>query len=210
MSTAPPPVSPVPPVLPVSSVPPVLPVSSAPRRSEDRKPRAGVVVRDVNGRILVIKDANLGGKVGFPKGAVEDGETHEMCAFRELLEEVGVKVTKVFATSVTWSKDTWFFAETSQLTTTIQETEISWCKWMTIEKLTDIPMSEFNRTSKAVMKYVIKFATFHPLFKVQPNLSRSCKQIQNVLTESAKTKYVKSPSGTKVYHALHVRGRHMI
>ncbi len=194
----------------MSTAPLTPPVSSAPQRSEDQKPRAGVIVRDVNGRILVIKDAHSRGKIGFPKGAVEKGETHEMCAFRELFEEVGVKVTKVFATSVTWSKDTWFFAETSQLTTKIQDGEISWCKWMTIEKLTNIPMSEFNRTSKAVMKYVIKFATFHPLFKVQPNLSTSCKQIHNVLTESAKTKYVKSPSGQKVFHALHVRGRHLV
>lgn len=185
-------------------------VSSSPQRSEDQRPRAGVVVRDVNGRILVIKNANLCGKIGFPKGAVENGETHEMCAFRELFEEVGVKITKVFATSVTWSNVTWFFAETSQLTTTIRDGEISWCKWMTIKKLTDIPMSEFNRSSKAVMKYVIKFATFHRLFKVQPNLSKSCKQIRNVLTESATNKYVKSPSGKKVFHALHVRGSHMV
>ena len=39
---------------------------------------------------VLIMEAN--GSYGFPKGHIEDGESEEECAYRETLEEVGVRV----------------------------------------------------------------------------------------------------------------------
>ena len=69
-----------------------------PRRSPDRSLRvvvAAVVERD-DGRILLARrlpDAHLGGLWEFPGGAVEDGETPEEALARELVEELGVRIT---------------------------------------------------------------------------------------------------------------------
>ena len=43
-----------------------------------------------NDKVLIEKQ--LSGFYGFPKGHVEAGESEEECAYRETLEEVGVKV----------------------------------------------------------------------------------------------------------------------
>ncbi len=56
---------------------------------------AAVVERD-DGRILLARrlpDAHLGGLWEFPGGAVEDGETPEEALARELVEELGVRIT---------------------------------------------------------------------------------------------------------------------
>ena len=43
-----------------------------------------------NDKVLIEKQ--LSGFYGFPKGHIEAGESEEECAYRETLEEVGVKV----------------------------------------------------------------------------------------------------------------------
>lgn len=45
----------------------------------------------INGSKVLI-EKQVGGFYGFPKGHIEAGETEEECAYRETLEEVGVKV----------------------------------------------------------------------------------------------------------------------
>ena len=63
---------------------------------EQRKGAIGVVCRD--DRILVIERAlrvRAGGKICFPGGSVESGETVEQAVVRELWEELGVHVSPV-------------------------------------------------------------------------------------------------------------------
>ena len=52
----------------------------------DEKACGGVIVRD--GKVLVIYQQN--GFWGFPKGHVEDGESEEETAIREIFEETGI------------------------------------------------------------------------------------------------------------------------
>ena len=53
----------------------------------------GVISRpriDVSGEVLLIYRSRQQGNWTFPKGKVEAGETHEVCALREVLEETGL------------------------------------------------------------------------------------------------------------------------
>jgi len=123
---------------------------------------AGVVVRDKTGRLLTIKNNDAGahkGKIGFPKGEVDEGESPENCAFRELFEEVRVKITKVFAVSVSNHNSHWYFAETDHLDFSIDEKEIEWCKWATVEEVSSYMQGyNMNQVSLVVAKFAIDFA----------------------------------------------------
>jgi diadenosine hexaphosphate hydrolase (ATP-forming) len=58
---------------------------------------AGGVVFDPQGRVLLIAyPASRGGGWSFPKGHIDPGETPEVAAVREVLEEGGVKA-EIFA-----------------------------------------------------------------------------------------------------------------
>ncbi|OYW05554.1 MAG: hypothetical protein B7Z61_05805 [Acidobacteria bacterium 37-71-11] len=69
-----------------------------PQSSPDRSLRVVVaaVVEHDDGRIFLARrlpDAHLGGLWEFPGGAVEDGETPEEALARELVEELGVRIS---------------------------------------------------------------------------------------------------------------------
>ena len=51
-----------------------------------------VVFTRINNEITYLLIQNLGGTYGFPKGHVEQGETEEQTALREIFEEVGLRV----------------------------------------------------------------------------------------------------------------------
>jgi 8-oxo-dGTP pyrophosphatase MutT (NUDIX family) len=89
-----------------------------------------------------VKDS-LGGHWSFPKGHVEDGETEQQTALREVLEETGLRVSLLenFRHQVSYSpragvdKDVVYFlgyAEDSR--TTRQEEEISEIRWVNSDK----------------------------------------------------------------------------
>lgn len=55
---------------------------------------AGVLVRDPEGKVLFVKRSGTGdhgGEWALPGGGIEDGETAEVAARRELSEEIGVQ-----------------------------------------------------------------------------------------------------------------------
>lgn len=56
---------------------------------------AGGVVFNKDGQVLLIKNSSMQGKMidywGFPKGHVEEGESSEETALREIKEETGIK-----------------------------------------------------------------------------------------------------------------------
>jgi len=54
---------------------------------------AGIIEKD--GKILIARrkpETNLAGKWEFPGGKLEQGETPEECLYREILEELGIKI----------------------------------------------------------------------------------------------------------------------
>lgn len=60
--------------------------------SKIRKKKAGVFLYDPTlQKILLVQ--SRGDKWGFPKGTLEDNETIEECAIREVFEETGIRLT---------------------------------------------------------------------------------------------------------------------
>lgn len=95
---------------------------------------------DTGCEILLIRHVN-GGHWAFPKGHVEENETEEQTALREILEETGLSVTldTGFRTVVTYSpkpgvmKDVVYFAaETNGGTTQMQIEEVSDMRWVNL------------------------------------------------------------------------------
>ncbi len=99
-----------------------------------------VVFREYDNKtqILLIRHLN-GGHWAFPKGHVENGETEEETALREILEETGltVQMDTAYRKVVTYSprrdvvKDVvYFVAIADQSVAVAQEGEISRVKWV--------------------------------------------------------------------------------
>jgi 8-oxo-dGTP pyrophosphatase MutT (NUDIX family) len=61
---------------------------------KDKKPAAGVVVEELDGRLWLVAPSNgFGGYTAtFPKGTVEAGSSRQATALREALEEAGLQV----------------------------------------------------------------------------------------------------------------------
>lgn len=102
-----------------------------------------VVFRKNNGKdqILLIKHVN-GGHWAFPKGHVENNETEDETALREIREETGLSVTldTKYRKVVTYNpkhnviKDVvYFIAIADNSDTVAQEEEISRIKWVDID-----------------------------------------------------------------------------
>lgn len=61
---------------------------------EGKRPAAGVVIEEADGRIWLVSPSNAFGgyKTTFPKGGVDVGVNLQACAIREALEEAGLKI----------------------------------------------------------------------------------------------------------------------
>jgi len=81
-------------------------------KTKIRKRKAGVFLYDsCIDKILLVQ--SRGDKWGFPKGTLEDNETVEECAIREVFEETGIKVSMAELESYTRlkvDKATYFYS----------------------------------------------------------------------------------------------------
>lgn len=113
-------------------------------------------------RVLLIRHRN-GGHWGFPKGHVEDGETEEETACREIYEETGLKakLDTGFRRIVTYSpkpqvmKDVIYFAATpdgGRLKR--QEAEVEDIRWATLGEALELVTFE---TDKQVLRSFIGY-----------------------------------------------------
>ena len=124
--------------------------------------------KDYKDQVLLIKHVN-GGHWAFPKGHVENNETEEETALREIKEETGMDVTLYtdYRKVVTYSpkfdvtKDVvYFVAVTDDSEPVRQEEEISRIKWVDME-------DAINHVSYDNDKTVLLGAIEHYLNKVK-------------------------------------------
>lgn len=125
-----------------------------------------VVYRKHHGNIelLLIKNAN-GGHWSFPKGHVEDGETEEQTAAREIMEETNIEVLldTSFREVITYApkrdvtKDVvYFLAKAITYDYIPQIEEISKIKWVEINNAQQILSYDNDRQIVAKAKTIIK------------------------------------------------------
>ena len=115
---------------------------------QHEKSCGAIVYRKFHGNIelMLIKNQN-GGHWSFPKGHVEEGETEEQTAVREIMEETGIEVMldTSFRRVITYSpkKETtkdviYFLAKAVTYDYTPQEEEIAQIKWVEINHAASI------------------------------------------------------------------------
>ena len=118
-----------------------------------------VIIND--DKVLLVKQVD--GHWGFPKGHVEENETEEETAIREVYEETNlqVEIFSDFYKKVTYSprenvmKDVIFFlARPKNIDTKPQETEISKVEWVSFDEALNILTYE---DTKNILKEVLNF-----------------------------------------------------
>lgn len=126
----------------------------------------GIIYRKSHGNIeiLLIKHINSG-HWSFPKGHVEEGETEEQTALREIKEETGIDalLDTTFRETVSYfpKKDThkevvYFLGRAKQHELVPQEDEISEVKWVDIGYATSVLTYENDRAIIGRIKNFIK------------------------------------------------------
>lgn len=120
-------------------------------------PTVGALVRETNGKWLIVRTTKWRGTWGVPGGKVEFGETLEAALKREFREEVGLELIEVrfaLAQEAVLSEEFYkedhfillnYLARTpSQTITPNQEIE-TWA-WVTLEEALTYPLNSFTRT----------------------------------------------------------------
>lgn len=106
-----------------------------------------VVYTLVNGDRLYLVEQMLGGHWGVPKGHVEDGETEEETALREIKEEVGLDVildsrfraVNTYSPKDGFTKDVvYFLAYSKSMDTVMQAEEVRDVKWLKLKDATEL------------------------------------------------------------------------
>ncbi len=127
---------------------------------EKKEKSCGVVVFDDNKVLLVLHN---NGHWGMPKGHVEENETEEETAIREVLEETNIntKIIPVFRKVITYSpientmKDVvYFIGEPINTDTKPQEVEVSESKFVSVEEAYDLIT---YKEDKSVFEEAVEF-----------------------------------------------------
>lgn len=124
--------------------------------------------KDYKPQILLIRHVN-GGHWAFPKGHVENDETEEQTALREILEETGlsVKVDTAYRKVVTYSpkkdviKDVVYFVAIADENSSAvaQESEISQVKWVDMNSA--VEYVSFDNDKKVLLGAIEHFLNYH-------------------------------------------------
>ncbi|MFT3950487.1 MAG: NUDIX domain-containing protein [Oscillospiraceae bacterium] len=134
---------------------------------QNEKSCGGIVYRKYHGNteILLIKHINSG-HWSFPKGHVEDNETEEQTAHREIMEETGIDamIDTSFRETVSYSprKDTkkvvvYFIAKAKNTDYFPKEDEIAEIRWVEIGRATSVLSYENDKNLVNKAKNYITF-----------------------------------------------------
>ncbi len=126
---------------------------------------AGGIVQDVD-KLLMVKVENLEGQKiwTFPKGHIEEGETAETAALREVEEETGYRcaIVSPFDKIQYWFKRgrkltkksvVWFLMKPLEKTGTHDPEEILEAKWLTMSQAESV--ARYQSDKKILMKLKI-------------------------------------------------------
>ena len=113
----------------------------------DGRPTHAVVaiIRDGDKYLCIKRAANIRapGKICFPGGGIDKGETEEEAVVREIQEEVGLQVkplAKVFESVTPWNVHvSWYTVEMLSRDINSDPAEVEWYRWMTLEEFRNTP-----------------------------------------------------------------------
>ena len=100
----------------------------------------GTVCMTTDNRVLVVK-GRRSGKWSFPKGHKLPRETYLQCALRETVEETGVDLSGLRATSShrLSAGEYYFFEVEEAVETTVRDTlEVEEAKWLTLDEIAEL------------------------------------------------------------------------
>ena len=106
-----------------------------------------IIYTNVNGERLYLVEQMLDGQWGVPKGHVEENETEEETAVREIKEEVGLQViidsgfrmTETYSPKDGFIKDVvYFVAYSESMDTTMQVEEVQNIRWVKLEEAKEL------------------------------------------------------------------------
>lgn len=121
-------------------------MTSDPGSAESEIRRAVVAVIRDGSRFLVIKRSAhvvAPGKICFPGGRIESGETIEAAVIRELREELSLTIrplSELWSNISPWGYHVhWYEAELVGGDIRMDESEVEWAGWMTMEEMERSP-----------------------------------------------------------------------
>ena len=106
-----------------------------------------IVYTNINGERYYLVEQMLDGHWGFPKGHVEEDETENETALREIKEEVGLDIqidegfrrVETYSPKADFIKDVvYFVAYSKSLDTTMQTIEVRDIKWVKLKEALDL------------------------------------------------------------------------
>lgn len=105
--------------------------------------RAVVAVIINDAKFLTIKrseQVRAPGKICFPGGGIEPGESEVEALVREIKEELGVGISvrqKIWQSVTPWGIHvSWYLAKLDNESFQIDKAEVAWCRWLSQEEIT--------------------------------------------------------------------------
>ena len=134
--------------------------------------KAGVVLHDITkDKILLVQ--SRGHLWGPPKGTLQYGESHRMCAVREVKEETGMKIDqKSFTRAVNLpNRVVYFYMNTSETNVSVQEhisgndaNGVGWIKLDCLQQCVENGNISLSKHCQIVLKRLLDRTFVHPVF----------------------------------------------